>query len=182
MVRKGDLFYPLFSVIAVSCGAYVMLQGSSSAAAVMVLFIVCAVTMPFMRRFVKDRRVGCAGRYDNWYLALTAVPIALRFGMFGLTLSWAEDFTGFTMLIVVAWSEETFRAGVAGALMKAGLGLGTSIVVANGPWLVLHFALRAFVLSYAWWLLVAGACLSAILWKCGVGKAVLGHIVVNLTA
>jgi len=138
------------------------------------------------------------------YSAFCLIPIALRFV---LNLPIFSTFTAsmvdlqqqilFILQVVALWilvavSEETFRA----TMMNFAETLIDwkneqwdkiwKILFANGVWVIFHFIQRPFDLfAYKWymvWLFISGLIMTYVLFKAGLGSAILVHLLVNLTA
>jgi len=97
--------------------------------------------------------------------------------------SWSSLATGAILAVVVAVSEETFRAG-AYTLLRRQMYFPpvVALLTANGAWLMYHFAQRPFDLMYAVWLAICAIVFSAVLVKGGLGAACLAHVLTNSMA
>ena len=142
------------------------------------------------------------------YAALAIIPIGLRTA-FNLTLmTYTASFLGLSLeslmsfaeitaiFSLVAVAEESFRAAVfnlTNALMppeakrKIKLPEWAKWLIANGLWVVYHFAQRQFslkiaTLAYATWLFITGIVLCYIMREAGIGAAALAHLLINITA
>ena len=108
-------------------------------------------------------------------------------GLFAVLAEWGSVNTAVLMFgaiaaIMVAVSEETFRAGSIVYLLRTGLKPQYAIVIANAMWILFHFAIRPFDLFYFLFLSVAAIVFTFVLVKGGLGAAVLAHILSNSLA
>ena len=127
---------------------------------------------------------------DIQWSSLAIIPIALRSLLtYEIFTSWNKMFEDLYVAlyvigvwIIVATSEETFRAtmtNVAQLKIKKPI---IQDIIAVACWLVFHFVQRSFNLLYCIWLIVAGFVLQYIMRKGGLGASILAHVVINLTA
>ena len=146
------------------------------------IFIAYALSAPAIAGINEYQRcfehiTGISGekrpRYE--YAILGVIPAILA-----QSLSWTTIATGAILAVVVAVSEETFRAG-SFILLKKNMQFPPeiSLLIANGAWIAYHFAERSFNISYAGWLIICAFIFSIALVKGGLGAACLAHILTN---
>jgi len=165
----------------------------------MICAIICTVLAGpgWLRRRVQEQ--------DMKLVALALIPIGLRtaFGLALLTYASYITLEGLVelaeiigLMSLIAVAEETFRAAIYNIMSSISITRGERHIqlpawacwlVANGLWLLFHFAQRDFAadittLAYTAWLFVSGLVLSVIMAKAGLGPACLAHAVINLSA